>query len=1285
MNWMIWNTRGTGTRSFPGLIRNLKKHYQLGFLALLETRCSKENSERRVQQFGFENCALVDAEGYSGGIWCLWDSSIGMVTILERNSQFIHLRVSSNKGVWELTVIYASPQPLVRRALWDQLSRLEASIQGPWLLGGDLNATYLDTERFSVATHKLMHDRDFAQWIDNSCMVDLGFVGPEYTWKRGTSEARLDRCLANEEWLSLFSYTSVVHLPMYKSDHRPLLIRMSYPVHRNKPNRPFRFIAAWVLHENFDTFVQKEWESNRSWEDNISNFTNACLEWNKSVFGHTEARKRMLLRRLDGVNDVVRRTGSTPKLDQLQQELWRELEDVLVQDSLLWAQKARLEWTVFGDRNSRFFQSRANSRKRANRVVALRDDDNNWIHDVSILKEMTTHYFKRLFTEDSNERTKLACRFTYPSLGENFFQECSRGVSVEEIKKALFSMGPLKSPGPDGFNALFYQNQWDIVGSSVVNLVKFIFSNPEAVREINGTLIVLIPKKEPPETAKDLRPISLCNVIYKIVTKVIANRLKPALPSIISPNQCSFVAGRLSSDNIIVAQEVVHSMRSMKSQKKGFMAIKIDLEKAYDRVNWHFLLECLEELNLPVEFRQLIMLCVNSPSMQLLWDGEKADSFEPSRGLRQGDPISPYLFVIIIEKLAHLIQLAINDEEWKPIRLTKNGPPISHLFFADDIILFAEASIEQATVIQNCLNKFCQSSGMVVNAAKTRIFFSKNIHHNRSSEISSILGFSVTNDLGKYLGVSLQHQRVNKDTFVDIVDKVKSRMTNWRVNSLSTAGRCTLVSSISSAIPTYAMQTAFLPATTCEALDKCNRNFLWGSSTEKKKIHLVAWDEVCKPKKKGGLGLRHAQLNNKAFLMKLGWQLISRRDALWVQVVRNKYQCGTDLIPCMDSRKPSSNTWQGIKNVWDKMREGMVVNNNEQVRWKLSKSGDFTVKSAYNLLNEVETHEDPLWNRIWKLKVPERCRMFTWITARQRLLTNASRRIRGICNEDLCPVCHVEVEDQLHVLRDCSITRAMWQILVPCSDHTRFFRSDFMQWFRENLMKKDIMNEEAWGATFVIACWWIWRRRNLFVFEQKKVSNDILIGSIRALVVSVSEAHERFKKGTLSRNLNDNKVLKWLPPGEGQLKVNVDGALSHVTHEAACGGLFRDHNGSFLRGFTCKLMEGDVLSTELWGIVHGLKIAWDMGFRNVIIESDSAEACNLLINDPGELHEDRRLIDEAKSFLIRDWSIMIKHVSRWSNQAADYLAKISLSGDPGFHIITEGDERLKEIILQDMM
>ena len=165
----------------------------------------------------------------------------------------------------------------------------------------------------------------------------------------------------------------------------------------------------------------------------------------------------------------------------------------------------------------------------------------------------------------------------------------SGDFTVDEIKEAVFQMGPTKAPGPDGMNALFYQKFWHIVGDDVVNAVLDFLNNGVMLPDLNHTNIVLIPKVKNPEKMSEFRPISLCNVIYKVISKVLANRLKQVLPDIISPTQSAFVPGRLITDNVIVAYEVLHSMHVRKKGKTGALALKLDVSKAYDRVEWLFL------------------------------------------------------------------------------------------------------------------------------------------------------------------------------------------------------------------------------------------------------------------------------------------------------------------------------------------------------------------------------------------------------------------------------------------------------------------------------------------------------------------------------------------------------------------------------------------------------------------------------------------------------------------------------------------------------------------------
>ena len=203
----------------------------------------------------------------------------------------------------------------------------------------------------------------------------------------------------------------------------------------------------------------------------------------------------------------------------------------------------------------------------------------------------------------------------------------------------------------------------------------------------NDTIIILIPKTNSSQMLKDLRPISLCNVLYKLISKVLANRVKKILPAIISPSQSAFVPGRLITDDVLLAYELIHHLKSKRKGEEGLTAIKLDMSKAYDRVEWIFLEKIMRKMDFSGRWIQLIMKCVTSVSYKINVNGSFTTKILPQHGLRQGDPLSPYLFILCAEGLSAMLQKAESEHKIEGIKISRHAPRVNHLFFADDSLI----------------------------------------------------------------------------------------------------------------------------------------------------------------------------------------------------------------------------------------------------------------------------------------------------------------------------------------------------------------------------------------------------------------------------------------------------------------------------------------------------------------------------------------------------------------------------------------------------------------------
>jgi hypothetical protein len=379
-------------------------------------------------------------------------------------------------------------------------------------------------------------------------------------------------------------------------------------------------------------------------------------------------------------------------------------------------------------------------------------------------------------------------------------------------------MFPTKSPGPDGFPAHFYQRHWDVCGEEVTRAVLRIVRGEEDAECINDTFLVLIPKVMSPTLLSQFRPISLCNVLYKIASKVIANRLKQILPDIISEEQSAFVSGRLITDNIITAYECLHFMKRSRAKSNSHCALKLDMMKAYDRLECPYLEAIMNRLGFAQPWIKVVMNMIKSVSFSVLFNAEKLEQFKPSRGIRQGDPISPYLFLIAVEGLSCLLKSVPQSSAFVGVQVAPTAPVVNHLLFADDSLLLFKASAEGAVEVSNLVNTYCNASGQRINNDKSSIFFSKGCPQAVRDNIKNTLNVHDEQLSDRYLGIPTDVGQSKNGTFKYLRDRVWEKIKGWMEKLLSYAGKEVLIKAVAQAIPVYSMSCFRLPRGICESV-----------------------------------------------------------------------------------------------------------------------------------------------------------------------------------------------------------------------------------------------------------------------------------------------------------------------------------------------------------------------------------------------------------------------------------------------------------------------------------
>lgn len=316
------------------------------------------------------------------------------------------------------------------------------------------------------------------------------------------------------------------------------------------------------------------------------------------------------------------------------------------------------------------------------------------------------------------EQSDLVLLFNFRCSDEQI-QGFEKEFTAEDVKEAFFSLARNKTGGPDGYYVELYTATWDLIVPEVTEAILEFFRSGCLLKQWNSTTLVLIPKIPNASHPSEFRPISCLNTLYKVISKMLASRLKEILPLMVSKSQSAFLPGRLLAENVLLATDLVNGYNTQNITPRAML--KVDLRKAFDCIRWDFVIASLRALAIPESFIRLISECLSTASFSIAINGALGGFFNSTRGIRQGDPLSPYLFVLAMECLSRLLDLRYGsgDIGYHPRTETSR---ISHLMFADDVMIFFDGNNNSLHGIAKCLDDFASWSGLAMNATKTELY-----------------------------------------------------------------------------------------------------------------------------------------------------------------------------------------------------------------------------------------------------------------------------------------------------------------------------------------------------------------------------------------------------------------------------------------------------------------------------------------------------------------------------------------------------------------------------------
>eukprot|EP00253_Pinus_taeda_P004161 PITA_04161 len=518
------------------------------------------------------------------------------------------------------------------------------------------------------------------------------------------------------------------------SDHKPISFELLPP--KDLGPIPFRFSSLWIKEVDFMDKVRDCWKDPVKgsafsvWEEKLKRVKAMLKNWAKTLPNPAAERKKSQIE-LENQHLHLQIVEITKEELEKEAKLQQNFHKACLAEEEYWRLKSRSLWLKYGDRNSYLFHKQDQSRKGRNSIIEIKEE-NNVLKDFASIKKAASDHFEKLYKEESGAEQNDSLLDAIPNLiTPKMNQVLKSKIMHKEAKEALFAMDPDKAPGPDGFTPRILQTCWQIIKKEFLKMI---------------------------QNSQDL----------------IANRLKRFLPKIILNYQGGFIQGRQLVDNFVLVQEAIHSSQHRK--EKG-MVIKLDLANSFYRVRHRFLFDVMYKLGFGQNLIKWIKACISEPWIAPLVNGRAAEFLKASRGLRQGCPLSPLLFVIQAFVLSFYLNKKQQEQDIVGLCIARGVKCINHALFADDTLLLGAATPHSAIKFKSILDNFCKTSGSVLNKGKCQIYC-WNIPASTANSIARCLGFaaSTTWSSFKYLGLPIFNKRASSKYWAPQLDKFKAKM-----------------------------------------------------------------------------------------------------------------------------------------------------------------------------------------------------------------------------------------------------------------------------------------------------------------------------------------------------------------------------------------------------------------------------------------------------------------------------------------------------------------------------